>query len=555
MEANPVRIIQYFDGEKQSIIPLFQRPYTWNKRNWQALWDDIMSYYEDDDYNSSHFMGAVVSIPAKTVPVGVSKHLVIDGQQRLTTIAILLCALKDCSDDKRAAQIQDYLQNRHHDGADNFKLLPTQSDRDEYISIVKGVDIGINRKSLIHECYDFFYKQLDGNDEQGSKIESAKILEITKTVLQVVMINLGEADDPYVIFESLNAKGEPLAQSDLVRNYVLMQFKNSLEPNGDQEKVYREIWQPMEFRLGANFGDFLWHYTIKDGNNVKKPKLYSAIKQKLSSLNNKAGIINQLDDMNKSSMFYEKFLDPSKERNPSLQKELFLLDRFEATISYPILLKLFSAFDNSQFEVDALVNCLRHLNSFIVRRAACDEKRSALNKLFANISSRLPTDSDTVDEWLGTELSNRVRSERWPDDIEFSSAIRNNVLYGTKVGRIILEKVELFLAGKEVVDLNNGQITVEHIMPQTLSDDWKKELGPDFEETHNSYKDTLGNLTLTGMNSELGNMLFSEKQKIYIESGFALNRQLSSYSRWGKDEIVSRSETIARYAIQLWPRF
>jgi uncharacterized protein with ParB-like and HNH nuclease domain len=555
MEANPVRIVQYFDGEKQSIIPLFQRPYTWNKRNWQTLWEDIMTYYEDDDYSSSHFMGAVVSIPAKTVPVGVSKHLVIDGQQRLTTVAILLCALKDCSDERRAAQIQDYLENRHHEGADNLKLLPTQGDREAYLSIVKSKLNENNRKHLIYECYDFFHKQLNGNDDNGQKIDPIKILEITKTLLQVVMINLGEADDPYVIFESLNAKGEPLTQADLVRNYVLMRFRNSLEHNGEQEKVYREIWLPMESRLALSIGEFLWHYAIKDGNNVKKPKLYSAIKQRFCDLKTTDDVVSQLNEMNKASINYERFLDPSKESNPQLQKELFLLDRFEATISYPILLKLFSAFDNEQFDVDVLLKCLKYLNSFIIRRAACDEKRSALNKLFANISSKIPTEGEHIDEWLGTELANRIRSERWPDDEEFSAALQNNVLYGTKVGRIILEKVELFLAGKEVVDVNNGQITVEHIMPQTLNEAWKIELGSDYEEVHKTYKDSLGNLTLTGMNSELGNMSFVEKKKIYTDSGLALNRQLHCYSKWGKDEIIQRSVDLSKYAIQIWPRY
>jgi uncharacterized protein with ParB-like and HNH nuclease domain len=124
VEANPVRIVQYFDGEKQSIIPLFQRPYTWNKRNWQALWDDIMAYYEDN-LSGSHFMGAVVSIPAKTVPVGVTKHLIIDGQQRLTTIAVMMCALRDSCDEKKSTQIQDHLVNRHYENsADYLKLLP-----------------------------------------------------------------------------------------------------------------------------------------------------------------------------------------------------------------------------------------------------------------------------------------------------------------------------------------------------------------------------------------------------------------------------------------------
>jgi hypothetical protein len=205
--------------------------------------------------------------------------------------------------------------------------------------------------------------------------------------------------------------------------------------------------------------------------------------------------------------------------------------------------------------MDVLVKCLKHLNSFIIRRAACDEKRSALNKLFANISSKVPTEGGHVDEWLGTELVNRVRSERWPDDEEFSNALQRNVLYGTKVGRLILEKIELYLAGKEVINLNNGQISVEHIMPQTLNEAWKLELGSDYEEIHKTYKDSLGNLTLTAMNSELGNMTFSEKRKIYTDSGLALNRQLNDYSKWGKDEIINRSSELSKYAIQIWPRY
>lgn len=209
MEANPVRIVQYFDGEKQSIIPLFQRPYTWGKRNWQSLWLDIMSYYDDAGVGASHFMGAVVSIPAKTVPVGVTKHLVIDGQQRLTTVAIFLCALRDCGDERRAAQIQDYLVNRHYDvnSPDFLKLLPTQGDRASYLQVINGggVEIHIDR-DLVKECYDFFVKSLSGKDDEGEDIDPGRVFDIVKSCLQVVMINLGEADDPYLIFESLNFK-------------------------------------------------------------------------------------------------------------------------------------------------------------------------------------------------------------------------------------------------------------------------------------------------------------------------------------------------------------
>lgn len=555
MEANPVRIVQYFDGEKQSIIPLFQRPYTWNKRNWQSLWDDIMSHYEDSVLGSSHFMGAVVSIPAKTVPVGVTKHLVIDGQQRLTTIAILLCSLRDCCDEKRAAQIQDYLVNRHYDNsADYLKLLPTQGDRNAYLAIVNGKSGEGASKHLIRDCYEYFKKVLTGKDEDDQPIDLGRVLEIVKSQLQVVMINLGEADDPYLIFESLNFKGEPLSQADLVRNYILMRFRYSLGDGGEQERVYREMWHPMESRLGIAIEDFLWHYAIKDGDNVKKPKVYAAIKHKLSELQEPNDVELKIGEMNKASINYIRFLNPEKETDHLIKKELTLLDRLEATISYPILLNLFSARDNNQFDDDVLLKCLRHINSFIVRRAVCDEKRSALNKLFVNIASRIPTDISTVDEWIAGELVKRVRSERWPDDNEFKSAILTTNLYGTKAARIVLEGIEAHLAGKEVIDLNSDKITIEHIMPQTINDDWRREIGECSDEVHRRYLDTLGNLTLTGFNSELGNLSFSEKRRKYLESGISMNRDLCRFEKWSESEMVKRAENLADYAIKIWAR-
>lgn len=309
----------------------------------------------------------------------------------------------------------------------------------------------------------------------------------------------------------------------------------------------------MESRLGLAFEDFLWHYAIKDGDNVKKPKIYSSLKSIFSSLRDAYDVEAHIGEMNKASINYVRFLDPEKEKNNQIKKELALLDRLEATISYPILIKLFSACDNSQFEEDVLLKCLRHINSFIVRRTVCDEKRSALNKLFANIASRIPSDVVEMDEWIAAELAKRVRSERWPDDTEFRQAMLNNNLYGTKAARIVLEGIEGHLAGKEVVDLNSNKITIEHIMPQTLNSDWEHEIGQD-GDAHRRYLDTLGNLTLTGLNSELGNMSFSEKRKIYSGSGISMNRDISKCDRWSSTEIQARSEELANYAIKLWPR-
>lgn len=558
MEANPVRIVQYFDGEKQSIIPLFQRPYTWGKRNWQSLWLDIMSYYDDAGLGASHFMGAVVSIPAKTVPVGVTKHLVIDGQQRLTTVAIFLCALRDCGDERRAAQIQDYLVNRHYDvnSPDFLKLLPTQGDRASYLQVINGGGAGTHTdRDLVKECYDFFVKSLSGKDDEGEDIDPGRVFDIVKSCLQVVMINLGEADDPYLIFESLNFKGEPLSQSDLVRNYVLMRFRHSLGDGGEQERVYKEIWHPMESRLAGAMEDFLWHYSIKDGDNVKKTRIYTVMKQKLSESKAMQEVEEKICRMNKASISYVKFLFPEKEANALIRRELMLLRKLEATISYPILIKLFAARDDGLLDDGVLLRCLKYINSFIVRRAVCNEKRSALNKLFVSIAAKVPKDQASVDEWMVAELVRRVRSERWPDDEEFRSAIKYNNLYGTKAARIVLDGIESYLAGKEVVDLDSGKITIEHVMPQKISDEWRREAGSGFsDEMHVKCVDTLGNLTLTGFNSELGNAPFSEKKKKYNESGISMNRDLCKYDRWTEVEIFSRGEQLAEYAMQIWSR-
>ena len=189
-------------------------------------------------------MGAIVTIPIKTTPVGVNKHLIIDGQQRLLTVSILLCAIRKTVDERKKALIDDYLVNRHYDGADHLKIMPTNSDREEYKKLIKTPD-NLDKNSLIVKSYDFFEKQLLKKYEDES-IDPNKILEIVVNNLAAVMINLTDTDDPYLIFESLNHKGQPLTQGDLVRNFALMKFKHSIEPNGEQDKIYNEFWLPME---------------------------------------------------------------------------------------------------------------------------------------------------------------------------------------------------------------------------------------------------------------------------------------------------------------------
>ena len=212
MEASPVKIFQYFNGDKQSLTPLFQRPYSWSDKNWKTLWDDIMLQY-DVVGRSTHFMGAVVSVPATTVPIGISKHLIIDGQQRLTTLSLLLAAIRtkvtELGQSNLALKIDSYLTNPYEEAPEDLKLVPTQTDREAYKALILRLDMHDYEDSNIYKAYQYFLNLLAGNDDEGDPIVAKTVLDVITQALQVVMINLGNTDDPYLIFESLNHKGEP----------------------------------------------------------------------------------------------------------------------------------------------------------------------------------------------------------------------------------------------------------------------------------------------------------------------------------------------------------
>ena len=322
MEAFPAKIIQYFNGEKQNLIPLFQRPYTWKQANWQTLWNDVMVQYDVGD-SSTHFMGAIVSVPARSVPVGVSKFLIIDGQQRLTTVSLLLCALRDCLDVNSAARVQQvYLTNNFLGPDDTPKLVPTQADREAYF------DIMINRVIPKHDClmveaYGFFKKQLlSAKDLNGETVLPAKVLTTLEQALQVVMINLNDSDDPYLIFESLNFKGEPLNQADLVRNYVLMRFRHSISPGGEQEHVYLNYWHPLENRLGENLPQFLRHYSMKDGDDINQGGIYAAVKAMLKRMNTSQEVEGEVKQMHRFGNLYSRILQPELEPAAAVRSRL-----------------------------------------------------------------------------------------------------------------------------------------------------------------------------------------------------------------------------------------
>ena len=346
MEASPAKVIQYFNGEKQNLIPLFQRPYTWKEGNWRSLWDDVMVQYDLGE-SGTHFMGAIVSVPALAVPVGVSKYLIIDGQQRLTTVSLILCALRDCLEETPAARIQEvYLTNRFREVEDTLKFVPTQADRDVYREIVLDRQIPTT-DCLMVAAYHFFKNQLlTGSDANGDAVIPTKVLTTLEHCLQVVMINLGNDDDPYLIFESLNFKGEPLTQADLVRNYLLMRFRHSISTGGEQERVYSKYWQPLEKALGGNLTEFLRHYSMKDGDDIKQGGIYAAVKTKLKGMETTQAVEAEVQTMQRFGEFYATILCLTQEPDPATRARLENIKDLKVTTSYPLLLRLFDARKN-----------------------------------------------------------------------------------------------------------------------------------------------------------------------------------------------------------------
>ena len=549
MEASPTQVIQYFNGEKQNLIPLFQRPYSWRLSNWKTLWDDVLVQYDAED-KSAHFMGTIVSVPARSVPVGVSKYLIIDGQQRLTTVSILLAALRDSLDENSSARIQEvYLTNRFRDPEDTLKFVPTQADRDRYRSIVLDRNIP-DDQSLMSEGYAYFKNQLlKGVDPNGDPIDCAKVLTTVERALQVVMINLGDDDDPYLIFESLNFKGEPLTQADLVRNYILMRFRHSMSAGGDQERIFTTYWAPMEQRLGDNITEFLRHYAMKGGDNVYQRGIYAATKVLLKGMDEPADVEAELVRMSSFSAIYASILEPSLEQTPSIRKRLINLKSLDVGTSYPLLLRLFEGRRAGEITVYDLEKCLWLIESFVVRRAVSVVPTNALNKLFLQWARQFPPENHV--EWLHTSMSVGAGGRRFPNDIEFGENFKKFAQYGRGYTRYVLLRLEEAFGHKERVDLSNA--TIEHLMPQTMTNEWETEVGSNADSIHVRLKDTFGNLSLTGYNTELGNLPFREKKTKLANTHIELNRFVLEQNRWGEEEIIRRAETMFTTAINLWP--
>lgn len=578
MKAAEDNLRGLLQGGKQYSIPMFQRPYSWNVDNWEVLWDDILNLYENADEENedyTHFLGPIVTVAEVGTPDGVSPYVVIDGQQRLATLSILLASLRDhMKEEESLKKYVDelhnlYIINQYKEGPKLFKVIPTKADRDTYQQIIAGkIKDEDLKKNLLYEGYVFFREQLKKElDINGAKkIDTVKLQRVILERLDVVHITLDKSDNPYIIFESLNYKGTPLTQADLVRNYFFMNL-----PSEKHDEIYEDVWYPIQKHYEKISGnaylkeltDSFWYYLRKD-----ESKKVGDGKSRYGSWNQKQiyqGIKNRFDrpgtdmeaslrDLLRFSEYYSRFRYPNEEPELNLRDWFHRFKRLDFTTSYPLLLNLYDNYMQDQISAEEFERTMGVVESYFVRRLFVGRPTNALNKVFNNIYHQIGADAfceKSLTETLRSYSGNRT----WPIDEDFREGIiKMPVYYPTRSDRVklILESLEAILT-KERVD--PGNLTIEHIMPRTLTNDWKVIIGPDAEEQHSIWCDVLGNLTLTAYNSELSNKSFADKkQKLLSVSSLSLNKYFKDIDVWDTDAIKQRGYLLADLAIKIWPR-
>jgi len=549
MKANEENLLRFLDVTKQFIIPIYQRTYSWDISQCRQLWNDIVKAGNDDSLEG-HFIGSIVYIQHGSFQVSsVPELLVIDGQQRLTTISLLLLALSEAI--KKEGSIGQinykkimnyYLVNNEEDNDFYLKLLLTKIDKETWKSILLGKEIPSEGSRRVIDNYKFFKDQIVKTDLEKLYKGIAKL-----TIIDVALDK--DRDNPQLIFESLNSTGLDLSQADLIRNYVLMQ----LDPKS-QIELYTDYWFPMEKNFGHAeyselFDRFMRDYlTLKTGKIPNIKNVYSAFK---AYAKESVSVTDLVEDVYRYSKYFVN-IALSKEEDKLIAGVLDNINTLKVDVSYPFLLEVYDDYVNEKLSKEEFISILELVESYILRRAVCGIPTNSLNKTFANLSKEI--DKGSYVESFRAKMLLKDSYKRFPTDSEFRQELRVKDIYNTRIRNYLLDKLENY-GRKERVDI--GSYTIEHIMPQNenLSIEWKKDLGENWQEVQLRYLHTIGNLTLTGYNSELSDKPFIVKRNMeggFSDSPIRINRGLAKLNVWNEEAILNRAKEITDLAIKIW---
>ncbi|MFP6243047.1 DUF262 domain-containing protein [Helicobacter pylori] len=550
MKADAIKLLDFIgkSQEKQFVIPIYQRVYSWEKEQCKQLWDDIIKTGGNDQIEG-HFIGSILYVLADDTHS--SPLLIIDGQQRLTTIALLFIALRDHLNDEDEflekfshQKIQNrYLINSDEKGDKKFKLILSEPDKDTLLSLIDENRRKPSEPSLkIMENFKLFEEWIRKNTDKMETIFKG----LDKLMVVEISLERGK-DNPQLIFESMNSTGKDLTQTDLIRNYILM----GLEPE-KQEIFYKKYWRAMEENFKQNetlFNQFVRHYlTIKTRDIPNINKIHEAFKR----YQQERGIETEalLQDLQKYCGYFCRIAF-KKEADKDLNKALSFLVDLKMDVIYPLLLELYSDYIDGVLSEADFTPIIDLTESYICRRAVCGLGTNSLNKVFASFTKKINKDQ-YLESIKAHFLSLETTKGKFPKDSEFKNLFITIDFYNLKERTYFLERLENFNTEEPV---NTKECTIEHIMPQTLTEKWKRDLGENFQAIHDKYLHTIGNLTLTGYNEKYSNNSFQEKrdmEKGFKQSPLRLNQGLRDLEVFGEEQIKKRANDLADWALKIW---
>lgn len=560
MKGDAQPLIKFFDGsDKRFIIPLYQRNYDWKEENCEQLFQDLLKMHHSD--RKSHFFGSIVS----SIQSGTEDRFIIDGQQRITTVSLLLIAMVNAfkigdiqaTDSKLVDKIfKRYLVDEYQEDERKVKLKPIKKDMDAFDALLYKPKEQYLKGSNVTRNYEFFYDKI-----VKSNLTMDELFETIKK-LEVINIKLDEDDDPQLIFESLNSTGLDLSEADKIRNYLLM----SLAP-AEQDDLYTRYWNPIEESTKYDPSSFVRDYlTMKQGKIGRIDKIYFIFKEYAE--NESIGRAELLEEMHHYAKIYSQ-IDNANMGTEKINRKLNQVRTLDSTVAYPFYMAFFDYAEKNGLSEEEKYRVLDIVEAYWARRIICNLPSNALNKVFAtlhrdvlnNMNKAVEGTNPTYTDVLIYLLLKKGRSSVFPKDDEVKEDFATRQVYKmpANLRMFILERMEN-RDSKECHDvvkqLTEKTISIEHIMPQTLSDKWKDALGEEWERIHQQYLHTMANLTLTGYNSQYSNLTFIEKrdmEKGFNDSAFRLNNYVKSCNQWTEAEMKQRQQDLLEVFMRLWP--
>lgn len=542
------------------MVPVFQRDYRWEEEQCEKFWDDVVRIARDDGSRGDHFLGSVVYISTEDTSAGFTRWQLIDGQQRVTTLTLLLAALRDLmrkdpsivgDDGPEPDTIDgDFLRNPREKGEKRQKLQLRRYDNETLQAIIFGQQqLPKKHSERIVDSYNYFYGKLAGADPS----------EIYRGIgrLVVVDINLDRAsDDPQLIFESLNSTGIDLNQSDLIRNFVLMRPAAVSE----QDRLYETYWRHIEVlyrNSEKTFDTFVRDYLAlrtRASKQVKANQIYREFQRYLEDEGGELSLEAVLKDMLLFSRYNAAFTVSTYSHDWSGISQALERLRTLGEASAPLIMQLFYLHDHKEtLSIEAFNKAIRVVESYLLRRAVCKAQNRDYWRIFSSIAYRLD-EKDPVSK-ITAGLEAQRTAYAYPSDDEFRRELLDSDIYRLRVRFFLLERLENF-GSREQTDTSD--YTIEHILPQNenLPGAWREMLGENWREIQETWVHRLGNLTLTGYNSTYSDRPFHQKKSIkggFAESSVRLNKFVREQSQWTEKEIKQRGEILADQALEIWP--